>query len=187
MSYSGPTHPVGPELGPPVVIRGLSRPARGGPPLWLGLAVMILGPIVFAVAAGGVLLSSLDLGSLRTPVPNPTSLTTHEGMTYVVASEELGRRPCYTGQGDGPRQPMESADPQTIDTPSGTFYARGGFSADELAVVHVGCPGGGDRLLVFRVETGGLAVKSLVLLALAGLNFIGGLLMVIFRRRPARY
>ncbi len=189
MSHSGPPAPPVPgvDYGPPVLVRHPGSAGRNGPPLWLGLVVMLLLPIAFTVGAFVVIFSSMNFGSLMTPVGNPTSVTTQAGMTYVVASEELGRRPCYTKLGEGPRTPLEAVQPESFDTPNGTFFARGGFTADGVAITQVGCPRAGDRLVIFEMRTGGLALKTVLLFGLAGLSFIGGLLMVIFRRRAPRY
>jgi hypothetical protein len=189
MSYSGPTIDPGASTdpGPPVVIHQLSHPGRNGPPLWLGLVVMLLGPIACTAGAVAVMFTSMDFDSVMTPVRNPTSVTTQEGMTYLVASQEPGRRPCFTQTTGGPREPLEPMATESLETGQGTFYSRGGFTADGVAIVQVRCPGAGSQLVVFGMAAKSMMVKMVILFGLAGLSFIGGLLMVIFRRREPRF
>ena len=184
MSYPGPP----PSYGPPTVsMPPDSGQGRSGPPLWLGLVVLLLGPAVFAVALGWVVISALDLGGATAPVTNPTVLTAQGGSTHVVFSE-ASAKPCHILRDGGRKESLETIDATESLTVAGRIYvARGSFTAETTRAVRVECPESGPLLLVLGVQTENLGLKIALLAAGMLGSFVIGLLMVIFRRRRPRY
>lgn len=159
---------------------------RSGPPLWSGLVVMILVPIL--VIGYGIydLVSKIDLDPSRVRSGHATTLTKGSGYAIAAPVHQRHGRCTVTGP-DGKRVPIDgSRKGRTITLHKHTYASVGSFEAGQQGRYRIACAGlAGKPLVLIAVEDGaaGLATGFGWAAIIAGAAFVIGLLMVIFRRR----
>ncbi|MFN8194482.1 MAG: hypothetical protein U0R80_09385 [Nocardioidaceae bacterium] len=167
-------------------------PGRPGPPLALGIVVLIFGPIFALMMLGRSAVAHLDVANTG-PITNHGRVALNSGSTYLVATEaaQPGSQGCKVHQRNGGPvtvNPDSSVDTGTVMWGSEAFVSQGDFFLEKNGVYVVDCPKAGPQVLLIPIkgsmkELGWAMGRWLVA---GGLLAVIGLLMIIFRRKKPR-
>jgi len=189
-TLEGQVQPVLVEARPP----GLGYdPGRPGPPLILGIIVLLLAPVVWLGLTAKAAITHLDLEHTGI-IGNREPVLLYEGSTYLFATEaqQPGKRDCVVRLRNGPKISVSSVGVaeagDAVMWGDDAYVPRGSFYTETTGQYIVNCPRAGATLLSVPIKgtTSELGLEMGKGLLAGGLVGLLGLLMIIFRRKKPR-
>lgn len=165
---------------------------RPGPPLWLGLVVMLLLPLFVFGIYGFTITKSIDIKNLIT-IPNGTSTVLPGDRMYVVLAPDRGRQigACTITNPAGVEavQEVPPANQQQLALNGRRWRAATAVITGDTGGYTVKCKQAGKELVVipFKASMTELKWRTLATYIFAGGSFVAGLLMIVFRRKKPKY
>lgn len=196
-SYAPPSPPQSPygQL-PPHVLEAQGRgplydPGRPGPPVIVGILVLLLGPVIALIGLGTAAVSTIDIANAG-PALNHQPTILHGDSTFMLGTpvDQPGKGECRVRLRNGPKVEVTSAGGESNAVAWGdtSYVLHSTFYVEKAGNYIIDCPKAGDTVLLVPMKGSlddfGWALGKWPLIG--ALVSLLGLLMIIFRRKKPR-